>query len=709
MMQTATTQSEMVLAPFFTPRSIAVIGASSTPGKVGYEVLKNLINDGFAGRILPVNPGVETILGLPCCATLDDCGGEVDLALVALPADKVLAALEDAVRVKLKAAVVVASGFREDGPEGEALEQRLMEFCIRHRIRLLGPNCLGLVNTANRMNVSFGPRLPTPGRLSLFSQSGAVLAAMLEGAQIHRLGLAKAISIGNKADISEVDLLKSLGRDEQTGVILGYLENITTGDRFVRAAESASEEKPVIMLKAGTTVSGMRIAASHTGVLTGQDIAFGAAFRRSGVIRADSFSALFDYALAFSLQPLPAGDRVLIISNAGGPATLAADSVEQAGMRLADIGPRPVIRLRQQEPKSASFAPSPVEILGDSSPARYLEALVAGEANPQVDAILLVITPLLLSRLDALLSLVLDRPPGEKPVMVVLMGRSGSVANQESIGTMPVYDSPEKAVAALKAMYEYGQWRKRPPRMVARFRVNKRRVERIITRSQRQGRQTIGEVKGKAALSAYGFKIPKGGLAASLEESIELAEQIGYPLAMKIVSPDIIHKSDLGGVHLNIQDAEQVEDIYNLMLLKIGKRAPQARIEGVYLEQMVKKGLEVIIGMNRDPQFGPMLMFGLGGIFVEVMRDVTFHLAPVTEAEAITMLKSTRSYAMLEGRRGQQGVDIVTIAAGLQRISQLTTDFPQILELDINPFIVGEVGAEPVVADVRMIISRVSQ
>jgi acetyltransferase len=274
---------------------------------------------------------------------------------------------------------------------------------------------------------------------------------------------------------------------------------------------------------------------------------------------------------------------------------------------------------------------------------------------------------------------------------------------------LPDYDSPERAVAALKAMYEYAAWKERPPRMVTRFRVNKRRVERIITRRQRTGRLRIGEVKGKAVLNAYGFRIPKGSLAASPEEAVEIAERIGFPVAMKIVSPDIIRKSDLGGVQLNVSDAEMVEDMYDLMMLKIKKKVPQAKIDGIYVEQMVGKGLEVIIGMSRDPQFGPMLMFGLGGIFVEVMKDVTFHLAPITEVEAIQMLKSTRSYAMLEGRRGHHGVDIGAIASGLQRISQLTTDFPQILELDINPFIVGDVGTDPVVADVHMTLAPVQK
>ncbi|WP_163339674.1 acetate--CoA ligase family protein [Desulfopila sp. IMCC35008] len=693
------------LVPFFTPQSIGVIGASDNPNKVGYMILQNLLRDGFDGRLYGVNPKATSILGVPCFASLAECGEDVDLVILAVPAGRVIQALEDAVGVKIKGAVVVASGFREDGEDGTELERKLMEFCLRHKVRLLGPNCLGLINTENRMNLSFGPSLPAAGGLSVFSQSGAVLTGMLDCAASLQLGLAKAISVGNKADLSEVDLLKGLAEDEQTKVILGYLEDITTGDRFVRAAEQASENKPVIMLKAGTTEAGMKTAASHTGVLVDHDLAYGAAFKRSGIIRADSFAALFDYGLALSLQPLPAGNRVLIISNAGGPATLAADAVEKAGMRLASIEPRPTIRLLEQTPRGSSSTPSPVYVLGDSSVDKYLLAIRESQENPEVDAILLILAPQTMSHPEDIKQRILALPKGKKPVMLILMGRGGLDRNEHSRWTVPVYGSPEQALAALKVMYEYALWKKRPPRMVTRFRVNKRRVERIITRSQRAGRLSVGEVKGKAALAAYGFKIPQGALAATLEESLEVAEQIGFPVAMKVLSPDIVHKSDLGGVYLNVQNMEQVEDTYNLMMLKIGKRAPRAKIEGIYVERMIRKGLEVIIGMNRDPQFGPMLMFGLGGIFVEVMKDVTFHLAPVTEAEAVTMLKSTRSYAMLEGRRGQGGVDVTAIASGLQRISQLTTDFPQILELDINPFIVGDIGSEPVVADVRMMVA----
>ena len=351
---------------------------------------------------------------------------------------------------------------------------------------------------------------------------------------------------------------------------------------------------------------------------------------------------------------------------------------------------------------------NPIDVLGDADPERYVTAIETAQGDPSVDAILVIMTPQTMTKPAETAMAIAHALDGSKPVVASFMGGQDVLPGRMELSAagLPDYDTPERAVDALRAMYNYSLWKNRPPRQITHFRVNRRRVERIITRRQRTGRLTIGEVKGKDVLSAYGFKIPSGGLAISQEEAVEVAERIGYPVALKIVSPSIIHKSDMGGIQLNLSSAEAVEDAYDLMLLKIRKRAPDAQIDGVYVEQMITRGLEVIIGMNRDPQFGPMLMFGLGGIFVEVMKDVTFHLAPITESEAVQMLKSTRSYAMLEGRRGQQGVDLHAIAAGLQRISQLTTDYPQITELDINPYIVGDGGMEPVVADVHMTLAK---
>jgi acetyltransferase len=697
-----------MLESLFTPQSIAIIGASRTPGKVGHDIVANLINGGFAGTIVPVNPSAKEILTIPCYENLSSYGKKIDLSIIAVPKKLVKDAVKSSLNGGAGAIIVITAGFKEIGAEGAELEREIADLCKNRNVRLLGPNCLGLINTDHNMNASFAGQMPLKGAISIFSQSGALSTAILDLFTGRHLGLSKIISIGNKADISEVDLLRVLARDEKTKVIIGYLEDIISGDEFVKSADEAASRKPVVILKSGTTAAGQKAASSHTGVLAGAETAYGAAFKRSGVIRADTFEAFFDYATAFAMQPLPQGNRVLIITNAGGPGTMAADAVEKAGMRVAQLDRNAATALKNKLPTAASVG-NPIDVLGDADPERYVAALRAAQNDRDVDAIIIILTPQAMTKPAETARAVAKNLTGEKPVVVSFMGGSSIMPGREELSAagLPDYDSPERAVGALKAMYEYAAWRKRPPRMVTRFRVNRRRVERIITRRLRTGRLQIGEVKAKDILRAYGFQVPDGFLATTSQEAVEIATRVGYPVAMKIVSPDIVHKSDLGGVRLNVPNSEMVLDAFDLMILRISQHVPDAFIEGVYIEKMLDRGLEIIIGMTRDRQFGPMLMFGLGGIFVEVMKDVTFYLAPITQEEAIQMLKSTRSYEILEGKRGQKGVDLVAIATGLQRISQLTTDFPQIAELDINPFIVGEVGTEPVVADARITLQKI--
>lgn len=700
----------MSLSKLFEPESIAVVGVSKDENKAGHAILKNLIEGGFTGEIVGIHPSHDELLGVKCYQSLKSYGKNIDLVVIALPQRLVKEAIEASAEVHAGGVVVIASGFKEVGEKEARLEQEISDYCARHDIRLLGPNCLGFINTEKQLNATFARNRPEPGDISIFSQSGALCSVMMDLAAEHHLGLSKVISIGNKADIAGVDVLSYLATDPKTKVIVGYLEDIATGKDFIKAAEEASSQKPVIILKSGTTAAGLRAASSHTGVLASEDSAYGAVFKRSGVIRADSFEALMDVASALSLQPLPKGDNVLIITNAGGPGILAADAVEQSGLHVAELDESVTSFLAEELPSPVSTN-SPIDVLGDAAPERYVSVIQAAQKDTAVDSILVILSPQAMSKPAETAEAIAGCLDGVKPVVAVFMGGTELLPARKVLteAGLPNYKSPERAVVAIKGMRAYANWKDRPPRLVTRFRVNRRRVERILTRRQRTGKLQLGEVKGKDVLGAYGFKVPDGALASDPEEAREIAERIGFPVAMKIVSPDIVHKSDLGGVFLNVSNGEMTEDYYELMNLKIRKKSPEAFIEGVYIEQMIPKGLEVIIGMTRDPQFGPMLMFGLGGIFVEVMKDVTFHLAPITEQEAIQMLKSTKSYTMLQGRRGQEGVDLSAIASGLQRISQLTTDFPQILELDINPFIVGDFGSEPVVADVRMTLAALQE
>ena len=692
-----------MLDRLFSPTSIAVIGASKTVGKVGYYTVSNLVQAGFTGPIIPVNSAGGELFGLKVFPKLADYPDPVDLVVIAVPAEMVPAAAREAVQKRVGAIVVVASGFKESGRQGKALEDELTEICRKGGVRLLGPNCLGVINTAIKLNASFSKRIPQPGCLSIFSQSGALCTAMMDIADERELGVSMAVSIGNKADITEVDALLALAHDEETRVIVGYLEDISDGDKFVKAAEEASSQKPVVILKAGTTGAGSRAAANHTGVLAGKDTAYGAAFKRAGICRADSFEALFDYASALALQPTPKGDRVLIVTNSGGSGTMAADAVEKAGMSVTPLSEHLAAQLRERLP-AAAFIDNPIDISADAEPRHYADAIDIAVADGAIDAILVVLAPQYMTEPAGTVRAIVSHLDETVPVLASFLGGSDIMPSRKELAAagLPFYDSPERAVNALKAMHEYGVWKNRPARHVVRFPVNRRRVERIIARRQRTNRLRLGEVKSKDILKAYGFQILEGRLTTSPEEAMEIARFIGFPVALKIISPSIVHKSDLGGVRLNLGSAQEVADAFDLMMLRINKHAPNAIIGGIYVEKMAEKGLEVIIGMTRDPQFGPMLMFGLGGIFVEVMKDVTFHLAPITETEAIQMLQSTRSYELLQGKRGLKEVDLQAIAVALQRISQLTTDFPQILDLEINPLIVGEIGNEPVVVDARM-------
>ena len=699
-----------MLESLLIPESVAVIGASSKPGKVGYAILSNLISGKFEGKILPINPNAEELQGIKCYPDIKSCPEKIDLSVIAVGRDAVSDAVRDSLNRGAKAIIVITAGFKETGSEGAELEREVAQMCKNTGVRLMGPNCLGLINTHHKLNATFGTHMPRVGGISIISQSGALCTSILDWAAERNLGLGKLISMGNKADLNEVDFLKALAEDDKTNVIAGYLESIDEGDEFIHVAEQVASCKPVVILKVGTSAAGGRAASSHTGSLAGADIAYGAAFKRAGVIRAETFEGLLDTAMAFSMQPLPRGNRVVIITNAGGPGIMAADAVENSGMVVADLDGEIALKIKSNLSAAASVG-NPVDVLGDADPSKYAMAIEHLQKDPNVDAMVILLTPQAMTNPLETAKAIAGAADRSKPIVAAFMGGTDVSEGRSELvkADIPDYTSPERAVAALKAMTDYVAWKNRPPRIVTRFPVNRKRVERVINRHVRTGFPEIGEVDAKEILRAYDFNVPEGFVACTGEEAVEIAERLGYPVAMKIVSPEIIHKSDVGGVKINLTDTEDVRDAFDLMMLRIARRAPNARLVGTYIEKMAAPGMEVILGMTRDPQFGPMLMFGLGGIFVEIMKDVTFHLAPITSEEAMQMLMGTRSYALLKGARGRSGVDLAAIASGLQRISQLVTDFPQIAELDINPLIVGAIGTDPVVADARMTLSGVKR
>jgi len=696
-----------MLKSFFNPESVAVIGASRTPGKVGHEIVGNMLNAGFEGKILPVNPFADEILGLKCYKDVRKCPGKIDLSIIAVQAPLVVEATTSSIKAGVKAIAVTSSGFAECGEEGAQIQREIAKLCADAKIPLLGPNCFGIINTSIHLNASFSQHLPKSGGISVISQSGSLCSAMLDWASAHGLGLAKIVSLGNKADLNEVDFLEEFAKDDETTVVVGYLESIKSGKEFLKAARAVTSSKPFILLRAGITKAGIGAASAHTGTLAGADTAYAAAFRHAGVIRVESLDSLFDCTAAFSTQTYPKGDRVAVITNAGGPAVLAADAVEQFGMTLAKIKEDHVELLKQQLPPAA-IAYNPIDVLGDADPKRYSMAVEAAQNDEDVDAVIVILTPHSMTQPAETARSIAQKSNGDKPIFMVLMGSDEARIEHNKMvdSNLPIYPSPGRAVAALSAMWKYEKWHSMPERVVTRFPVNLRLVERIITRQLKANLIQVGEVETKEILRAYDFTVPDGRLAGSPEEAVDIAKRIGFPVAMKIVSLDVLHKSDVGGIKLGISSSEEVRDTFDLLSLRVGRRAPEARLSGIYVEKMATEGLQTVLGMVSDPRFGPILMFGLGGTFIDRLDTTSCYLAPVSGDEATQMLLESRSYALLKDARGQADVDIQAIVYGLQRISQLSTDFPHIKELNIDPFIVGRAGTGAVVVDARISLSQ---
>lgn len=699
-----------MLEKLLVPKRIAVIGASRKPGKVGHEILRNLQKSGFKGAIIPISLSSDEILGLKCHRSLRSSRCKVDLSIIAVPATAVMEAVEDSILAGAGAIIVVTAGFREVGAEGLSLENEVADLCRSNNVRLLGPNCIGVLNSHHKMNATFAPSMPPEGAISVISQSGALCVAILDWAAGRNLGFGKVVSLGNKADLSEVDFLEAFAVDRKTKVIAAYLESIVDGTRFLEVAERAALQKPVIVLKSGVTTAGARAASSHTGSLAGSDAAYSAAFRRSGVIRAETLERLFEYAQAFATQPLPKGHCLGIVTNAGGGGILAADASEGLGLSIIQTSKETQRKLAEVLPASAALH-NPVDVIGDADPERFVAAFKILQNDDTIDGIIFLVTPQNMTQPLALAKALAKAHDNSKPLLTSFMGGKQVEPAIEflAMAGIPNYQSPESAVITFSAMCDYSLWRKKPRRVVSRFLVNQRRVERILKKQARMKTAQMAEVEAKEILAAYGFKTLPGGFAATPDQAVEIAERIGFPAVLKLVSPDIIHKSDFGGVRLNLADADQVRDACDLVLARVKRKAPDAFVRGFYVERMGRRGLEVILGMTRDAQFGPMLMFGLGGIFVEVMKDVSFRLSPITSQEAMQMLEGTRSYSLLMGARGGKAVDLSGIVDGIQRLSQLVSDYPQITELDINPFIVTETPGDAYVADARMTLREINE
>ncbi|MHC4639632.1 MAG: acetate--CoA ligase alpha subunit, partial [Planctomycetota bacterium] len=556
----------MSLEMFFNPGSVAIVGASQTPGKVGYEVLSNMIAAGYKGRIFPVNNKATEIEGLKCYPNLESIGQTPDLVIIILPAKIVPSIMQQCAKIRIQSVVVITAGFKEVGEEGRKLEQQVVQIARQSKIRVIGPNCLGVIAPANNLNASFAGDLPNKGAIGYLSQSGALLAAILDTANAHGIGFSKLVSIGNKADIDELDLIKAFGEDSDTKVIAGYLESINNGNAFVNLAEKISQDKPILLMKSGGTGAGAQAASSHTGSLAGSETAYEAVFARAGIVRCPSIKLQFDFAQAFANQPLPAGDRVAVITNAGGPGIMAADAIEQQGLVFTELSDETIKKLAEGLPPAANVH-NPIDVLGDALADKYEFALNVVIDDPNVDIVLVLLTPQAMTEAVATAEAMtkVSQKNGQKPIFASFLGADKVAQAVEVLrgNGIPQYDSPESAVLTIKTMVDYVRWRCRPKRVVKLFAVNRRKVETIIEKHLRQGTREIGETESKEILEAYGFVTPKGTVVTTAEQAANIAQQLGYPVVMKIWSPDILHKSDVGGVKVGLKNAQEVMDAFD--------------------------------------------------------------------------------------------------------------------------------------------------
>jgi 4-hydroxybutyryl-CoA synthetase (ADP-forming) len=695
---------------FLAPRSIAVIGASEKPG-VGKAIFSNIMN-GYKGKIYPITPSNPTVFGLEAYKSVLDIKEEIDLAVVATPNKIVPAVMEEVGKKKIRGAIIVSAGFKETDEHGARLEREIASIGKKYGIRIIGPNCLGIMSLSqhNMMNATFLKITPDYGSIALVSQSGAICAATVEDAMAQGIGFSKVISMGNKVDMDENDILELLSDDPETKVIVMYLEDIHDGRRFMEISKkiTANSKKPIIVLKAGRTPEGAKAAMSHTGALMGSDEIYDSLFTQSGVIRVDTMQDLFDLSTAFSKQPVPpANGEVVIVSNAGGPAIISTDACSKYGLKMADISSS-MEAIAKVIPSHGS-ARNPVDIVGDADFNRFEKVLIEVLSNQNVGSVVTMCTPSATLDYNELARTIVKTSKGTgKTMLAALMGLAEGTENKKilSDGGIPHFMYAEPAIKTLNAMYSYRNWVVSPRGVSRQFKVDKEKVKSILDKITQEGRKNVLEEEGYGVLTSYGFSTPKSILGTTEEECAKAANQIGYPVVMKIASPDIIHKSDAGGVKVGIKSEKELRLAFKEIMNSAKAYKAEARIKGVLVQEMITSAKEIILGAKQDQLFGPLVMVGLGGIYVEVLKDVVFRLAPIDEQEAEKMVDSIKAIKLLKGIRGEAPSDLAAVVDSLQRLSQLITDFPEIEEFDINPLLVLESGKGVRVADVRIGLKR---
>ncbi|MFX1588820.1 MAG: acetate--CoA ligase family protein, partial [Promethearchaeota archaeon] len=703
-----TTNSD--ISYFFKPKSIAVIGASATPGKVGYNVLKNIIDSQYKGKIFPINPTTETILGFKTYSSILKVPHQVEIAIFVIPGKSVNTVVEECGQKGVKGVVIISAGFKEVGGEGVKREEELVKIAKKYKMRIIGPNCLGFIGT--NYNGSFAANTPKKGHIAMISQSGAMLTGMMDYSMEQAFGFSCNISLGNKADLDEVDFIDYLSKDEETKVILCYLESIENGENFLKIVPDAAKKKPIIILKAGVSDAGARAASSHTGALAGADIAYELAFNKCGVLRAKTISDLFDYGEIFLYQPIPKENSFAIITNAGGPGIVATDAFESERLKLAQFSEDILHSLRDKLPPEAAIF-NPVDIVGDASPERFEFTIktIFGINNKSsslknnnevtTHGALVIMSPQAQTHPNDVVKIIYDISSQflhNKPIVCSLIG---GISIKEATKFLkdhqiPCYAFPEQAAESLKSLVRYSEFLKSESLEkieIPRFKVNKERVQEIFKIARDDGRTVLLSYETSEVFECYGIKSPKSRLAKTPREAMEFQKEIGKAV-MKISSPQIIHKTDVGGILLNIETPEQAFEAYIQIIDNTKKFGPHtAIIYGVEVQEMIdfskkKKVNELILGMSRDPQFGPLLMIGSGGIYANFLKDVSFALSyKFSKDDARRMLQNTKIFNLLQGVRGESPSDIESIIDVLLKLSQLVNDFPEIMELDINPLL----------------------
>lgn len=687
---------------FFDPNGVAVIGASSDPSKLSHGVVRNLKNGGYPRPIYPVNPKGGKILGLPVYPSILEVPDPVELGVVMIPAPLVPDALRECGQRGLRAVIVITGGFKEAGPEGAALEQRLKQIADSYGMRLIGPNCVGVMDTHLPIDTTFITAMPPKGHIGFVSHSGALCGGTVDWARSTGVGFSRIASLGNQLDVDIADGIAMMEDDPNTRVISVYAEGLPDGRRFVDTAARVCRHKPIVMLKGGLTTSGTRAVASHTGAMAGNKQAYLAACHRAGVLVVNSLQEQTDVALALATQPEPMGNRVALLTNAGGPATLAADELDKYGLTMANLAPSTIARLAQVTPRSAQLA-NPVDMLGGPAPEMYRSAGEVLLADPGVDMLMVIFVPQAITPVPDVIDTVIALARGaSKPVVCCLVGGE-SLA--ESVNTLnqagvPFYQDPNRASRALASLLQYACLRTRPLEPPAALdRIDTDRARAILRRHWKEaGAGFLDGVESAEVAAAYGIRVARVGIASTADEAVALASEIGYPVAMKVHAPGVIHKADVGGVRLNLRDDVSVRATFDAMI------AGRSRWRAM-LQQMAPAGQEMIVGVHADPQFGPVLMAGLGGTLVEVLHDAAFRLAPLSAGDALEMISETAAGQILQGVRGAAPGDRDAVVDAILRIGQMASDFPCIAELDVNPLIVGEAGAGAWAVDVRIALN----